>query len=606
VDNQNIEFKLPQDAYVNFDAVSLKEFMIQQLNKTGVFTDQNYEGSNMSSIIEILGYYTHVLLFYLNQTSSESIFSQASIYENMNRIVKLMDYKPTGKQTSLVPIECTASEYLLPGSYIFRKYSYILLDNIQYTFMNDYPFEKISNGSESIKSINDSVVLFQGSISNYPTYIAEGVGFETLPIVVDNLVNDNDTRFISHGSISVYVFEKNNNKWYEYTEIENLFLTSSTERYYELRLNENGNYEVKFGNGMFSRILSPGDEVSVFYIMSDGQKGVVSKNALTNSKIFLYNTQLFNEIYLDVATIDMNGIIKSNVDDTFNEQLVFTNPANSTNIQEAETIDEIRSNAPVFLSSQLRLVTKLDYEKYLKKSIPNILNDVLVVDNNTYMKEYIKYFYDICVDPNKVTRVILNQVNFADSSDFNNVNVFCVPTFKITQDEQYPEFLNNSFKNTIINLTNDKKIISAEVVPRDPIYMALDLGYTTGIITKDIYKDTKLIVVRDNNNKVSKEKIKLQIVDVLINYFTPSNVTLGHKISMDIITGNILGISGIKSIRTMNGQSYIEGLSFIMWTPMFEGVDERLVTQTLSLPFFKFPYLYRPNSLITKIEVIDE
>jgi hypothetical protein len=172
--NQNLEFNLPQNAYVNFDAVSLKSFMIDQLNAGGKFTDQNYEGSNISSLIEILAYYTHVLMFYLNQTASETMFSQASIYENMNKIVKLIDYKPTGKQTSLCPINCVADSTLSVGSYNIRKYSYFLVDSVQYTFIDDYNFEKTITESESIDNINDTAVLYQGVVSEYPIYTAEG------------------------------------------------------------------------------------------------------------------------------------------------------------------------------------------------------------------------------------------------------------------------------------------------------------------------------------------------------------------------------------------------------------------------------------------------
>ena len=118
------EYNLPRNAYANFDALSLKSFIIEQLNNSGKFTDQNYEGSNLSSLIEILAYYTHVLMFYLNQTSSESVFSQTTIYENMNKIIKLIDYKPTGKQTALASIVATASPDLSPGNYYIGKYSY--------------------------------------------------------------------------------------------------------------------------------------------------------------------------------------------------------------------------------------------------------------------------------------------------------------------------------------------------------------------------------------------------------------------------------------------------------------------------------------------------
>jgi hypothetical protein len=602
MDNQNLEFNLPQNAYVNFDAVSLKSFMIEQLNAGGIFTDQNYEGSNISSLIEILAYYTHVLMFYLNQTASESMFSQASIYENMNKIVKLIDYKPTGKQTSLCPINCVAGAALSVGSYNIRKYSYFLVDNIQYSFIDDYNFEKTNTTDEAIASIDNNVILYQGVVSEYPIYTATGVEYEAFPIVVDNLVDSSDTRFISHGTISIYVKETDTDLWYEYTEVDNLFLSQPTDRVFDARLNEFGHYEVKFGNDIFGKKLKTDDEVAVFYILSDGDKGLISKNAINGNKLFIYNSNRFNDIYTDT-----NTLLSTQIDNNSTGLLTFSNPSNSTLISEAETVDEIRQNTPSYLSSQLRLVTEKDYEIFLKKSIPNILNDVKVVNNDTFINEYIDYFYKICVDPNKVNRVIMNQANFADSCDFNNINVFCVPTFEL-QEEQYPEFLTNSFKTLIKSITNDKKMISNEVVPRDPIYTAVDIGFSNTTATKSVYADTRLVIVREKNNKVSKEILKSQVSDVITEYFKPSNITLGQKIDTSAIASSILGLEGIKNLKTQNIKEgvYFSGISFITWNPMFEGVDEALVNQATSLPFFKFPFFYRPTSLINRITVIDE
>ena len=88
------DFSLSRDSYTAFDAKSLKELIQTRLNEGGIYTDQTFEGSNMSSIIDVIAYSYHLLLFYLNQTSAESMFTDTSIYENMNRIVKLIDYKP--------------------------------------------------------------------------------------------------------------------------------------------------------------------------------------------------------------------------------------------------------------------------------------------------------------------------------------------------------------------------------------------------------------------------------------------------------------------------------------------------------------------------------
>lgn len=598
------EYNLPSNAYANFDATSLKSFIIERLNESGKFTDQNYEGSNISSLLDILAYYTHVLMFYLNQTSSESSFSQTSIYENMNRIVKLIGYSPTGKQTSLISIDCVSSGNLLPGSYTIKKYSYFLVDSIQYTFIADQMFEKTTDQIEIIDSISKTSILHQGTVGEYPDYISEGVDYDTFPIVVDNLVSRNDSKFISQGSISVYVKEQVNGTWEEYDEVDSLFLSKITDRVYNIRLNENGHYEVKFGNNVFGRKLDNGDIVKIFYILSDGNKGQISKNAINGNKLFTYNSLKFNEIYNQ-----MNGDSDSfKITDNNRSYLTFSNPSNSTVIKEAETVDQIRENSPVFLSNQLRLVTESDYERFLKKTIPNVLNDVKVVDNVSFINGYINYFYEICIDPNKVNRVILNQVNFADSCDFNNINIFCVPRFTPVNDGEYPSFINNNFKTLIKDITKDKKMINNTIIPRDPIYMALDFGTTTNIPNKNIYNDCKLIVTRNKNDNINKETIKRNIVNIILDYFAPKNITLGQTINMSEITARIAKVSGVKNIRTYNEieRSYFSGISFVIWNPLFEDVDETIINQTITLPYYKFPYIYNPLTISNRVQVIDE
>lgn len=421
-------------------------------------------------------------------------------------------------------------------------------------------------------------------------------------MVVDNRVDGTDTRFIAHGTISVYVKEVETGTWHEYSEVDNLFLSSGKTKVYDIRLNENGHYEIKFGNDTFGRKLQSGDQVAVYYILSDNEKGIIGKNAINGNKLFNFNSNQFNQIYSTVNTVTNSTLINL----TNNGLLTFSNTTNSTPIADGETVDQIRQNAPFLISSQLRLVTESDYEKFLLKSIPNILNSVKVVDNTRFINEYIEYFYSICVDPNKSNRVILNQVNFADSCDFNNVNVFCVPKFNIVKDEEYPQFLSNSFKNLIVDLTSDKKIISQEIIPRDPIYVAFDIGYSNQQPSKDVYATTKLEIFRDSTSKVNKETLKRKVLVSILNFFSSTNNTLGQKMDLSVLANNILTLEGVKRLRTRNGEQIYNGLSFIAWNPIYENVDEQFVTQTITLPYFKFPYFYRPETLINRIDILDE
>jgi hypothetical protein len=599
--NESLEYNLPKNAYINFDAVSLKDFIIQRLNENPKFTDQNYEGSNLSSLIDIIAYSYHVLLFYLNQTSSESLFTQASIYENMNKIVNLVGYKPTGKQTSLVPINCIADSLLPVGNYTIRKYSYFLIDKIQYTVLDDFSFEKVSTNDETIETINNNLILYQGTVGEYPIYTAEGLDYETFPVVVDNRVDNSDTRFIAHNTLSIYVKETDTGTWKKYEEVESLYLSEGKARICEVRLNENGNYEIKFGNDSFGRKLKIGDEVAVYYILSDNTKGIISKNAINGNKLFTFNSNKFNTIYNNTSNAEVESIITG----SNNSLLNFNNPANSTTISDPETVEEIKQNVPFLLGTNIRLVTEIDYEKYLGKTLSNVLNSIKVTNNKSFIEEYLDYFYKICVDPNKFNRVIMNQVNFADSCDFNNVNIFAVPKFTNTKDIQYPPFLNNSFKNLIVDVTNDKKMISHEIIPRDPVYVAFDIGFTNGAPYRDLYKTSKLKITRDSKSKINKETLKNRIVALITNFFDPKNNKLGQTINLSNLSSDILKLEGVNRITTINGLESFNGLSFISWNPVFENVDEILVTQTTTLPFFKFPYLFRPESIGESIEIVE-
>lgn len=602
--NENLEYRLPTDAYANFDALTLKSFIIDRLNENSTFRDQNFEGSNLSSIIDIIAYSYHVLLFYLNQTASESMFSNSTIYENINRIVNLMGYKPIGKQTSICPIDCVADSELPIGSYFLKKYSYFLVDNVQYTINEDFFFDKTTDSEENITTINENLLLYQGTVGEYPVYVASGEDFETFPIVVENLTS-NTTKFISHGSVSVYVKESDTGVWYEYEEVDNLFLVSTNNRVYDLRLNENGHYEVKFGNDVFGRKIKESDEVAVYYILSDGDSGAISEGAINGNKLFVLNTSRFSQIYSDVSSA---GSSSSQIDRNNNSLLTFSNSTNSTAVSEAETVDQIKTNAPILVNSQLRLVTETDYETFLRKNAPNLLNSVKVVSNKRYIEEYIQYFYDLCVDPNKVNRVIVNQVNFADSCDFNDINIFLVPPFSITKDGQYPTFLSNSFKNYIKDLVGDKKMINYEIVPRDPVYVAFDLGFARNSLPESspIYNTTKLQVIRNNNVKISKELIKNQIIAKINTFFAPSNNELGGLLDISSLGNDIISINGVSTIKMVNSDNtQYNGISFVARNPVYEK-DVEIITQSTALPFFKFPYLYNPESIVKRIDIVDE
>ena len=460
------DFRIEQDGYVAFDAVSLKDLIIERMNQQQVFTDQNYEGSNLSAIIDIVAYSYHVLIYYLNKNSSESNFSQAELYENINQIVKSIDYNPTGPQTSNLSFEATANANLATNLYTIPRYSYFTFSGTSFSFTEDVSFQKSLNGIEALTNLQNNTLLYNGEFVEFPVFEAIGENNEVATLAATNL---NDNFYIDNNSIDVYVKPVGlNSAWEKWSRSASLYLESGSAKKYSVRFNEEERYEIKFGNNVNGKKLNAGDLVQIYYLKSDGLEGQVSKGTLNNQQLYFYNTSTFNEILTDTTTAGTNIITSAE-----SANVTFTNINSSTLFKEKETVAEIKQNAPNLFNSQYRLVTTDDYKNYISKNFGNWVRSVEVVNNFDYTSIYQKYFFDIGLDRhNDDSRVLFNQINFADACDFNNVYVFAVPNKVLeTSLDIRTNYLSVAQKNAINILLSDVKSATTELVVTDPVYM---------------------------------------------------------------------------------------------------------------------------------------
>jgi hypothetical protein len=99
-----------------------------------------------------------------------------------------------------------------------------------------------------------------------------------------------DDLTVDHFNIHVYVKDIDTQKWTEWNRTTSLFLERSTASTYEVRLNENKRYELKFGNGRTGKKLKAGDQVAVYYLLSDGSAGAVGPGAINRSRLGTYDS----------------------------------------------------------------------------------------------------------------------------------------------------------------------------------------------------------------------------------------------------------------------------------------------------------------------------
>ena len=597
------EYNLSQDAYAAFDATTLKSLIIDRLNESSVFRDQNYEGSNINAFIDVVAYMYHVLLFYLNTTSSESTFTTAELYQNMNKLVSNLGYKPTGNQTSFVAISLNSS-LTVPGMYAVPRFSFALKDGITYTTLKDIAFEKTTTGSEDIVANYD--ILHQGALQEYSQYTASGEDYETLTVVDINpnpgMQNTAD-QFIADNTFTVFVKNVNTGTWTEWSETSSLYLEASNSLTYEKRLNENGNYVFKFGNGVAGAKLNSGDLVQVYYILSDNALGLISSGFLDNTNFIVYNTPTFLEILNDVYGPDTNFITAATT-----QYIDIFNSNNSTPIAAAETVTEIRNNAPKMFALQNRLVTSNDYQVFVGKVFNNIVKSVSVVSNDEYVTSYIKYFYDIGLNkPNDNCRVLFNQVNYSNSTCFNNVYAFCVPTNTILN-ETIPNYVNSAQKQLITNECNTIKDLTHNVVISDPVYKSFSLGapiLNECVTVEYVRNNTRLLIYKDSSNIMNSTALKNKVLDLFMTAF--NSIQLGSVVDLNSIATQILNIPGVTGLSTKRVDANFEtpGISCIVWNPLYEDDDREYIAQNYQLQYFQYAYFYEISKLINNMVLVN-
>lgn len=591
ITNQN--FPLSFNSYAAFDATSLKTLMQQRLVDGGVFTDQIFEGSNFNSLLDVIAYSYHVLLFYLNRTANEASFTNAQLYENVNRIVKILNYNPIGIQTSVLSFSAVANDSLEQGIYTIPRYSYFTINDTSFSFTEDLTFSKSTSGIEVLNDLNESGLLYQGSFIQYPIYVATGEEFEEFNIVSTDVDGNND--LIDHNHIHVYV-KSGNNPWRQYKNVNSLYLENPLSETYELRLNENQRYGIKFGNGVTGKKLSEGDFVVVFYLKSDGPNGEAGPNVLDGSRLFIYNTELYSEIVNQVRPSETNILNISQA-----AQLNFTNTLPSSKFTYQEDSKSIKNNARNTYKTQYRLVNTTDFENYIKNIFSNLIQDIKVVNNTDYVEGHLQYLNNIGLsEPNLDSRILFNQINFSNSCNFNNVNCYCIPKIPQNETANFNKFLSVGLKNKIKDALNPIKILTSEIVFQDPVYMEVGLGVASSdeINNKKLYSEivseTRLIIKKRGQSFISNSSITENVINVFKSFF--DNQTLGKTIQIDTINTSLLGINGIESFSTeriVNGKTIkINGLSLMIFNPIYSAPEEdiQIINQSLILPFFKAPY----------------
>lgn len=598
----NNDTSLPKTGYLAFDALSMKAFLKQRLLDNGVFSDQIYEGSNLAQIIDVFAMTFQNLIFYMNKTGSEGLFTDAQIYENLNRITKALGYNPVGHQASILPIKMMGSELLNRSTYIIPRFSTLNTAGHAFAIAHDFIFSpEIVDDDGYLDGIAVPQLAFQGQFKEYEEFEAEGNDHETM------IINPGDGVFIDH--YNIYVFIKTDigtedEAWHESTRTQSLYLHNAGDFAHECRLNEDGYYELKFGDDICGRKLQKGDRVQVYYLQTDGESAQVSPHEIDGASFTVYQTDKYAEIMADVRQ-NKSGAIITNANSGY---VTLYNDSPSTYYTEPETTDEIRENAPKTFRSQYRLVTADDFRSFIKTNYRNVVQSAYVMNNWEYIQTYLRYLHSVGLKkPSSDTRMALNQFTFADACNFNNVYIFAVP--KISNKTRNYNYIPNDLKSMMLKDMNVYKTLTCEPVVVDPVYMGFGIGINENGTTPspDDANESYLVIEKSISSIRSTSDIKQEVIDIINDFFSTKNNQLGEVLSITKLSQRLYEVEGVASISTQrknrNGTvTTVPGISFVIFNETYPEIGY-CTSVDYQLEPFMFPYYSNKDGLVDHIKM---
>jgi len=333
---------MPLVNFSNLDFDQIKTSIKDYLRANSNFTDYDYEGSNLSTIIDILAYNTYITSYNANMVTNEVFIDGATLRENVVSLARNIGYVPRSRNAAKAKISFFVDTSGTTAVSVTLKRGIVLVStntfaNVSYVFSiaDDITVPVNSNGLALFENID----VYEGThvtqsfnvSSRTPNqkYILTNSGIDTDLITVS--VRE------APGSTITRTFKQFNS----------LYDVTSTSPVYFIQEIENERYQLLFGDGTFGIQLEEPNIVEIGYITSSGEGG-------NNIENFTFAGQLVDNNNTPITT----GIS------------LITTIQKSFGGAPIEGVESIKKNAPQIYASQNRAVTAADYEGLIPRIYP--------------------------------------------------------------------------------------------------------------------------------------------------------------------------------------------------------------------------------------------
>ncbi len=612
--------------YLKFDAESILTALKINIQNSDKYSDQLFDGSNLTIILETLSLMFENLTYIINNEATQASFGDTTIYESINKLAKKLAYNPRGPVTAVTSATSFGfdEDSELSGSgdttKIFPKYlcwqppTGKTTDSdgnpIYYALAEDYTvlYDREVTGQTTGELIStDGLLFYNGVWTKYDTeFKTSGTPNESFEL---NIKQETDPV----SDLKLFAYYKLGGTYYEFQAVRNLFDYSPTDQVFEVRVNEDKELSIRFGDGVSGSILPSSVDMFFVYLRSNGLEGEIGKDIINVPEIskLQFGIQGIgddigngdNELVKDILGIDYDDESFIVNETSFKSSEIYaTIDQVSTAFKTMETVDEIKSSAPTFFRSGGRLLTSDDFENYIIQYYSDTIHNTKVMNNWEYMSSFMKWVYD---HDALVPQISSLGYKYADSCDFNNIYLWLHPNSSSNS-------VSTFVKNILDSAMKPIKVLTSETVFLDSIktYIWPFVGNTPiDIESNEQWPDTdstKIQIFRDPNSLVSIESIRNKSIKIFTDYFNYQNNSIGGVIDASEIYNSILELSGVTKVQTTNGSINVDGVSLAKWTnSIINGNDFVTITGATQLETFQFPVFYDTDNIINKLEIVD-
>ena len=337
---------MPYTQVSNLDFEDIKAALKDYLRAQSDFTDYDFEGSVLSTLIDTLAYNTYYTAFNTNMVVNELFIDSATLRDNVVALAKQLGYRPKSitSPTAYVSFTVTYANPTTDTELLLRRGTGFIAnyDNTiyQYITQNDVKAQVSNN---------------KATFTNVP--VREGTRLVNTFTVNTSLISQKfvlDNTNIDINTILVKVYPEGGTFNEPYLLAENIIGIDSNSKIFFLEEIEDQRYELIFGDGVLGKKLPNGAIIEVSYLTTSGP-------ASNGVKSFVFSGVLENP-----AGVSPNAVA-----------VTINSVTPSSGGEDIESTRTIKKNAPKAYGTQDRAVTAQDYDAIVRRVYP-ATSDIII------------------------------------------------------------------------------------------------------------------------------------------------------------------------------------------------------------------------------------